>query len=251
MRINNNDLARFSKQINLKELGVEGQKKIFSSRVLVIGAGGLGCPLLLYLANSGIQNIGIVDHDKVELSNLNRQILFTVSDVGKFKSLQAKKVIKKINRKIKITIFKDRLNENNIKKICNKFDIICDGTDNFETRYLINDYCLKYKKILISAAINKFEGQLFNFNFKEKNIPCFRCFMPEIPDTTNNCDSDGIISTLAGIAGSLQANEVIKTIMGTKNDLVGKVLVFNSLTSNFRKIKLSKNKKCIKECIKK
>jgi molybdopterin/thiamine biosynthesis adenylyltransferase len=227
MKISNNDLKRFSKQIILKELGVSGQKKIFSAKILVVGIGGLGCPLLLYLANSGVQNIGIVDHDKVELSNLNRQILFNTNDVGKYKVLQAKKKINKINKKIKIKTFKEKINKQNIKTICDKFDIICDGTDNFETRYLINDYCLKDKKVLISAAINRFDGQVFNFNFKKKNTPCFRCFMPEIPQVENNCDADGVVSTLAGIAGSLQANEVIKTILGKKNDMIGKVLVFN------------------------
>ena len=116
---------------------------------------------------------------------------------------------------------------------------------------MINDYCLKDKKVLISAAINRFDGQVFNFNFKKKNTPCFRCFMPEIPRVENNCDTDGIVSTLAGIAGSLQANEVIKTILGKKNDMVGKVLVFNSLKSDFRKIRLTKNANCIKECTKK
>ena len=114
----------------------------------------------------------------------------------------------------------------NIKNIFKDFEIICDGSDNFETRYLINDHCLKYKKILISAAISKFDGQIFNFNFKKK-IPCFRCFMPETPNLDNNCETDGIVSTLAGIAGTLQANEVIKTILNTTNDLIGKVLVFN------------------------
>ncbi len=251
MKISNNDLKRFSKQIILKELGVSGQKKIFSAKILVVGIGGLGCPLLLYLANSGVQNIGIVDHDKVELSNLNRQILFNTNDVGKYKVLQAKKKINKINKKIKIKTFKEKINKQNIKTICDKFDIICDGTDNFETRYLINDYCLKDKKVLISAAINRFDGQVFNFNFKKKNTPCFRCFMPEIPQVENNCDADGVVSTLAGIAGSLQANEVIKTILGKKNDMIGKVLVFNSLKSDFRKIRLTKNVNCIKECTKK
>tara|TARA_B100001559_G_scaffold234568_1_gene197662 strand:+ start:1222 stop:1977 length:756 start_codon:yes stop_codon:yes gene_type:complete len=251
MKITNSDLKRFSRQIILKELGISGQKKIFSAKILVVGAGGLGCPLLLYLANSGVQNIGIVDHDKVELSNLNRQILFTTDDIGKYKVLQVKKKMNKINNKIKVRTFKKKINKKNIKNICNKFDIICDGSDNFETRYLINDYCLKHKKILISAAINKFDGQIFNFNFKKKNTPCFRCFMPETPQAENNCDTDGVVSTLAGIAGSLQANEVIKTILGKKNDMIGKVLVFNSLRSDFRKIKLSKNLNCIKECTKK
>ena len=250
MKITNNDLSRFSKQIILKNIGIIGQKKIFSSRVLVVGAGGLGCPLILYLANSGVRNIGVADDDKINLSNLNRQILFTTKDIGKFKADIAGKTIKNINKKIKVSIYKKKITKKNIKNILNKFDIICDGTDNFDSRYLINDHCLQYKKRLVSAAISKFDGQIFNFNFKKK-IPCFRCFMPEAPVIDNNCESEGVMSTLAGIAGTLQANEVIKSILNHKNDLFGKILIFNSLTLNFRKVKFTRNKDCIKICTKK
>jgi len=250
MEISSKDFERFSKQIILKNIGTFGQKKIFSSKVLVVGAGGLGCPLIIYLANSGVGNIGLVDDDRVDISNLNRQVIFTTQDVGKLKVIQAKKAIKKINKRIKVTTYKDKITKKNIKNIINKFDIICDGTDNFETRYLINDYCLRYKKILISAAISKFDGHIFNFNFKKKT-PCYRCFMPEVPVAENNCESEGVMSTLAGIAGTLQANEVINSIINNKKDLPGEMLVFNSLTTNFRKIKLKKNPNCIKECTKK
>ncbi|MDA9090142.1 HesA/MoeB/ThiF family protein [Pelagibacteraceae bacterium] len=250
MKISNNDLQRYSKQIILKNIGIIGQKRILKSKVAIIGIGGLGCPLVLYLANSGVGNIGLIDHDKIDLSNLNRQILFNTTDVGKYKVKEAKKKINEINKNIKVKIFKEKLTKKNIKNILSKFDIICDGTDNYESRYLINDYCLKHKKILISAAISKFEGQVFNFNFK-RNIPCFRCFMPEVPDEDNNCETAGIVPSLAGITGTLQANEVLKTILKTKNDLVGKILIFNLLTLHFRKIKLTKDINCIKECIKK
>ena len=247
MKLKKNDLLRFSKQIILKKIGIVGQQKLLSTKVLVIGAGGLGCPIILYLANSGIGSIGIADNDKVDFSNLNRQILYTTEDVGKFKASQAKKAVNRINKNIKINVFKNKIKKNNIKNILNNFDIICDGTDNFETKFLINDYCLKNKKILISAAINRFDGHVFNFDFR-KNIPCLRCFMPEPPYDENNCETDGVLSTLAGIAGTLQANEVVKTILNVKNDMIGKVLVFNSLTTDFRKIKLSKNLNCTKEC---
>ena len=250
MKFTNNDYQRYAKQILLKKIGVAGQKKIMSTKVLVIGVGGLGCPLILYLANSGIRNLGIVDHDKVDISNLNRQVLFTTSDVGKFKVLQAQKIVKKINNKIKVQIFKKKISKKNIKNIIRKYDIICDGTDNFETRYLINDNCLKYKKVLISAAISKFDGQIFNFNFKKKT-PCYRCFMPEIPNEEINCENDGIMSTLAGIAGTLQANEVMNSIISNKQSANTKMLIFNSISSEFRKVRLSRNPNCIKECIKK
>ena len=247
MKISKSDLLRFSKQIILKNIGIIGQKKIASAKVLVIGVGGLGCPLLLYLANTGVGNIGIIDNDRIDLSNLNRQILFDTNDVGKFKVSQAKKKIKNINNKIKVSLFKKKIEKNNIEEILDKFDIICDCTDNFTTRYLINDFCLKNKKVLISAAINKFEGQLFNFNFKKK-IPCYRCFMPEIPEDEKKCDADGILPTVAGIIGTLQANEVIKSVLNIKSNLTGKLIVFNSINLNFRTVKLSKNPECAKNC---
>lgn len=247
MKISNSDFIRYSKQIILKKIGIKGQKKIATAKVLIIGAGGLGCPMLLYLANSGIRYIGLVDDDKVNLSNLNRQILFNTNDIGKFKVNQAKKVIKKINKKIKLSVFKEKIKIKNVKSILDKFDIICDCTDNFKTRYLINDYCLKMKKILISSAINKYDGHIFNFDFK-KNIPCFRCFMPEIPTLENKCDSDGLMPTLAGIAGTIQANEVLKTIIGLKNRLVGKMIIFNTINMKFRIVKLTKNSKCTIDC---
>jgi len=247
MKITLNQYKRFEKQIILKKIGIKGQKKIFSSNVLVIGMGGLGCPLVTYLASSGVGKIGIVDFDKVEISNLNRQILFGVSDIGKFKVDQVKKKISKLNDKIKIIPFKQKLTIKNIKKIFKNFDIICDGTDNFKTRYLINDYCFKNKKILISAAISKFDGHLFKFNFKKKG-PCYRCFMPEIPDVINNCQTEGIFSPVAGIMGSLQANEVLKSILNTKNDLTNQLLIFDGLKTQFRKTKISINQKCVNKC---
>ena len=170
MQLNNSDFKRYFKQIILKNIGVNGQKKIVSSKILVIGVGGLGCPLLLYLANSGVKNFGIVDDDKIELSNLNRQVLFTKADLGKYKVSQAKNIIKKIDKKINLQIFKEKVSKNNIEKIIKNYDIVCDGTDNFKSRYIINDACLKLKKVLISAAISKFDGHLFKFDFRKNTL---------------------------------------------------------------------------------
>ena len=247
MEINSSQFKRFEKQIILKKIGLAGQKRIFSANVLVIGLGGLGCPLLTYIASSGVGKIGIVDFDKVEISNLNRQTLFNPSDIGKSKVNQAKKAINKINKKINVIPFKKKLTSKNIKKIFSSFDIICDGTDNYNTRYLINDFCLKNKKILISSAISKFDGQLMKFNFKKKG-PCYRCFMPSPPDFENNCQAEGIFSPVAGIMGSLQANEVLKCILNNKNYLTNHVLIFDSLKTEFRKSKISINPKCINKC---
>jgi molybdopterin/thiamine biosynthesis adenylyltransferase len=247
MKMSGNDLLRYSKQIILKQVGVLGQKKIASTKVLIVGMGGLGCPVALYLSSLGIKNIGIADHDKVDLSNLNRQVLFNLRDIGKFKVTQARFFLKKINKNIKINIHSLKITKKNIKSVLSKYDIICDCSDNFITRYLLSDFCLENKKILISAAISKFEAHIFNFNFS-KNIPCFRCFMPEIPRQEYKCDTEGILPTVAGIAGTIQANEVVKSILDKKNELVGKMIVFNTLSLNFRKIKLTKNAHCIVSC---
>ena len=247
MKINLGQFKRFEKQIILKKIGLAGQKKISSANVLIIGMGGLGCPLLTYLAASGVGKIGIVDFDKVEISNLNRQTLFNTNDIGKFKVDQAKKAVNKINSKIKIIPFKIKLTSKNIKKIFNKFSIICDGTDNYNTRYLINDYCVKNKKTLISSAISKFDGQLMKFDFKKKG-PCYRCFMPSPPNFENNCQTEGIFSPVAGIMGSLQANEVLKSILNSKDNLTNCLLRFDSLKTDFRKSKISINPQCINKC---
>ena len=247
MTMSSKDLLRYSRQIVLKQVGILGQKKISLAKVLIVGMGGLGCPLALYLSNLGIKNIGIIDHDKVNFSNLNRQILFNSKDIGKFKVVQAKKILLKVNKQIKINVYKEKIIRENIQNILNKYEIICDCSDNFNTRYLLNDFCLKNKKILISAAISKFEAHIFNFNFT-KNIPCYRCFMPEIPEEENKCDTEGILPTVAGIAGTLQANEVVKSILNKKNELVGKMIVFDALNLSFRKIKLTKNTNCITDC---
>ena len=247
MKFNIEDFKRFEKQIILKKIGITGQKKIKNAKVLIIGMGGLGCPLLIYLTSSGICNIGIADYDKVELSNLNRQTLFNSSDIGKFKVLQAKSKINKFYKEIKIKLFKKKITSKNINSIIKNYDIICDGTDNFDTRYLINDQCKKNKKILISAAISKFDGHLFKFDFRKKG-PCFRCFMPVKPEENNSCQSEGIFSPVAGVLGSLQANEVLKSVLNLKLDLNNNILIFDSLKTSIRKVKITLNPLCLNKC---
>ena len=247
MKISNKEYKKFSKQIILKKFGIIGQKKIKSSKILVLGMGGLGCPLSIYLASLGIGTIGIVDNDKVELSNLNRQIIYNFKDIGKYKIDVAKKKIKSINDKLKIKSYKVRLNKNNINKIIKNFDIICDGTDNFKTRLLINDFCLKQKKILISAAVSGFDGHIFKFDFRKKT-PCFRCFMPEVPAHGNNCDTEGVTPTITGIIGTLQANEVLNSILNFNSNMKKKMIIFNSIKMSFRKVDLTRNKNCKNRC---
>ena len=243
MELNSSDLKKYSRQLILKNIGIPGQKKLFNSKVLVVGAGGLGCPLMLYLAYSGVGNLGIADNDKVEISNLSRQVLFTKKDLGKFKVMVSKNFIKRINKKILVKTFLKKINKENIHKIAKNYDFICDGTDNFKSRLLINDYCIKYKKVLISSAISKYDGHIFNFDFR-KDGPCLRCFMPSLPSINQNCESEGIMSTLAGIAGSLQANEVVKSILNIGKPLKNEIMIFNALVLNFRKVKLKKNSSC-------
>ena len=247
MKLTKKQIERYSRQMVLKKIGPVGQKKLLNSKVLVVGAGGLGSPILIYLAASGIGNIGIIDHDKIDLSNLHRQILFDTSDLKKQKSKKASQKIKKINPDINVSYYQKKLIRNNIHKIAKKYQVLVDGSDNFETKFLINDYAVKNKKILITGAINKFDGQIFTFNFNNnKKSPCLRCFFQTYPsDQLLNCEVDGILNTLAGIIGSIQANEIIKEILGIGNSLCGYMLIINSLNLNFRKVKISRREKCI------
>jgi len=239
-------VERFSRQIILKDIGILGQKKILSSKVLIIGVGGLGCPVAEYLSRAGIGALGIVDDDKVSLSNLHRQSLYNTSDIGKFKVKIAKDKIKKINPNTKVTIYKIRLNNNNFKKIITDYDYVVDGSDNFITKFLLNDFCLKFKKVLVTGAISKFDGHIFTFNFKDKKTSCLRCFFQEynISDDLLNCESEGIIGTVAGIVGTILANEVLKKILYIGKGLDGYILILDLLNLNFRKVKIKKKKNC-------
>ena len=245
-QLNKKIIERFSRQIILKDIGILGQKKILSSKVLIVGAGGLGSPVVEYLSRAGIGSLGIVDNDKVSLSNLHRQSLYNTSDVGKFKVKIAKDKIKKINPNTKVTIYKIRLNNENFKKIINGYDYIVDGSDNFTTKFLLNDYCLKFKKILVTGAISKFDGHIFTFNFKNKKIPCLRCFFQEsnISDDLLNCESEGVLGTVAGIVGTIQANEILKKILNIGMGLDGYIFILDLLHLNFRKVRLKKRKNC-------
>ncbi len=246
-QLNKSFIERFSRQIVLKNVGIIGQKKILSSKVLIIGAGGLGCPVAEFLSRSGIGTIGIVDDDKVSLSNIHRQSLYQTSDVGKSKVKIVKNKIKLINPNTKVKIYKFIINNKNFKKIINDYDYIVDGSDNFKTKFLINDFCLKFKKFLVTGAISKFDGHIFTFDFKNKKIPCLRCFYQEseISDDLFNCESEGILGTIAGIIGSIQANEILKKILSIGKHLDGFILILDLLNLNFRKVKIKKRKNCL------
>ncbi len=247
LKLNKNQIERFSRQIILKDIGILGQKKILHSKVLIIGMGGLGCPVAEFLTRAGVGSLGIVDSDKIDLSNLHRQSLYDFADINKSKVKVAKKKLNKINSKTRVICYDLRLNENNFKNLIKEYDYIVDGTDNFKTKFLINDYCLKLKKFLVTGAINKFDGHLFTFNFKDKKNPCLRCFFQEdsIYDDVVNCEYEGVLGTVAGIIGTIQANEILKQILNLGKNLNGFILIIDLLNLNFRKVRLNKRKNCL------
>jgi len=246
MKFTKNQIERYSRQIILKKIGTIGQKKLFKSRVLIVGAGGLGSPIAIYLTALGIGKIGIIDKDNIEISNLSRQIIFSTNDLKKSKSSTAINKLRRINPDIQLKSFSKRLTKKNINQIGKNYDLIVDGSDNFRTRFLINDYCFKNKKILVSGAISKFDGQVYTFNFSKKKSPCLRCFIPNVPIDLDidNCEYEGVLGTLGGIIGTIQANEVIKEILGIGDTLCGYVLIIDGLKLTFRKVKLNKRSDC-------
>tara|TARA_Y100001970_G_scaffold262877_1_gene347672 strand:- start:510 stop:1265 length:756 start_codon:yes stop_codon:yes gene_type:complete len=244
--LNKKEIEKFSRQIILKNIGALGQKKILASKVLVIGIGGLGCPAAEFLTRSGIGTLGIIDHDTVSLSNIHRQSLYDEKDINQSKVKVAKKKLNIINSNTKINIFNFKLNRIRFEKIIKNYDYIVDGTDNFESKFLINDLSIKYKKFLVTGAISKFDGHIFTFNFIDKNNPCLRCFYQEekIPNEIFNCEYDGILGTVAGTVGSLQANEILKKILNIGQNLNGFILIIDLLNLSFRKAKINKSKEC-------
>ena len=245
--LNKKEIERFSRQIILKNIGLLGQKKIKQARVLIIGAGGLGCPVAEFLTRAGVGTIGIIDHDKVNLSNIHRQSLYDIRDLKKFKVKCAKNKLNKINPKTLIEIYNSKLNEDNAFELIKKYNFIVDGSDNFKTKFLINDFSLKLKKYLVVGAISKFDGHIFTYNFNNKKSPCLKCFFQEdqISDDVLNCEYEGVLGTVAGIVGALQANEVLKQILNIGKNLDSKILILDLLNLNFRKAKIKKQKKCI------
>ena len=241
-----NSLIRYSRQIILKNVGIIGQKKIQKSKVLIVGIGGLGCPVADLLTRSGVGVIGLIDYDIVNLSNIHRQTLFTTQDVGKYKVNVAKKKLNLINKEVKINIYNQKADEKNLNKLINGYDIIVDGSDNFKTKFLLNKFSLKFKKKLIVGAISKFDGHVFTFNFTSKKSSCLKCFYQSEPsDEILNCETEGIFGSIANIIGSIQANETLKAILNIGNNLKSNILILDLLNLNFRKVLYKKRKNCI------
>ena len=242
--LNKSQVERFSRQLILKKIGVVGQKKILSSKVLIVGVGGLGCPAAENLVRAGIGTIGLVDNDIVNLSNIHRQSLFNSNDLKKSKVYVAEKKLKEINPSIKIKTYNSRLNKKNIISIIKNYELIIDGSDNFKTKFLINDNCIKFKKKLVCGAISKFNGHIFTFDFKSKKIASLRNFYQEeeISDDILNCEFEGVLGTTATIVGAIQANEALKMLMRIGQNLKNEILIIDLLNLNFRKVKFEKNK---------
>jgi molybdopterin/thiamine biosynthesis adenylyltransferase len=240
MAFSNEQLERYSRHIILKEVGAKGQKALLKSKVLIIGAGGLGAPAALYLAAAGIGTIGIADADNVDLSNLQRQVIHTTPDVGKSKVESARETMLAINPDVNVNTYQNFVTAENILNLIESYDFIIDGTDNFPAKFLINDACVISKKPFSHAGIIRFQGQLMTYIPGEG--PCYRCVFkePPPPDAVPTCRQAGVIGAMGGVIGSLQAMETIKYFLKAGNLLTGSLLTYNALTMDFRKIKLPK-----------
>jgi adenylyltransferase/sulfurtransferase len=238
------ELARYSRHLSLREIGLAGQEKLKAARVLVIGAGGLGSPALLYLAAAGVGTLGIVDFDRVDVSNLQRQVLFDTNDVGSSKAVAARARLLALNPQLRVELHGEELRASNALDIIGNYDVILDGTDRFATRYLVNDACVLLAKPLVSAAIHRFEGQAFTY--LPKLGPCYRCLFPEPPPegAVPNCAEAGVLGVLPGVMGTLQATEAIKCITGVGELLAGRLLTYDALDMRFGELKFSARPDC-------
>lgn len=245
MKLTNEQIERYSRQIILKEVGGKGQEKLLNSKVLVIGAGGLGSPALFYLAAAGVGTLGIIDGDLVDTSNLQRQIIHFNSDIGKEKVLSAKEKIEKLNPDVNVVIYPTTVNAKNIRNIIKNYDFIIDGTDNFPAKFLINDACFFEKKPFSHGGILRFQGQTLTYNPASESL-CYRCIFDSPPPKglIPTCRETGIIGVMAGLLGTIQASEAIKYLLSTGELLTNKLLFIDLLNIEFRIIKFKKNKNC-------
>ncbi len=246
MKFSEEQIHRYSRQIILPGIGGKGQRKLAAARVFIMGAGGLGSPAALYLAAAGVGTIGLADFDRVELHNLQRQILHRTSDVGLLKVESGKKTLEALNPEVRVEVYSERVTSVNIREIIKGYDLVLDGSDNFPTRFLVNDACFLEKKTLISGAILRFDGQLSTFK-PHAGGPCYRCLFPEPPPAGSvpSCQEAGVLGAVAGIIGILQANEALKEIMGLGESMAGRFLMFNALNLSFHEVKIQRNPNCL------
>lgn len=246
MTLSDEDLTRYARHLVLRQLGGPGQAKIRAASVLVVGAGGLGSPVALYLAAAGLGRLGLVDDDVVSLSNLQRQIVFRTADIGRPKVDAAADTLHALNPGVRIDLHPVRLGEENVMNLIADYDIVADGSDNFATRFLLNDACFFAHKPLVSAAVTEFEGMLATFKAHQSGFPCYRCLFagPPAEGTMANCSQTGVLGAAAGVMGSLQALEILKEIAGFGTGLAGKILTYKALSTEFRIAGLTKDPAC-------
>lgn len=240
-------IRRYARHIVLAEIGGVGQARLIAARVLVVGAGGLGAPLLQYLAAAGIGTLGVIDDDKVDLSNLQRQVIHRTVDVGVSKVESARRALGDINPEVRVQAHDERLAAHNAERILADYDIVADGSDNFATRYLLNDACYRLKKILVSAAILRFDGQISTYKaYEGAGHPCLRCIFPAAPseDAVPSCAQAGVLGALAGTLGALQATEVVKEILGIGRSLSGRLVTYDALDASFEEMAITKRADC-------
>ncbi len=242
--LSDDQLERYARHILLREIGGAGQRKLLDARVLVVGAGGLGAPALMYLAAAGVGTIGIVDDDTVALSNLQRQVIFDSGEIGAPKAETAAARLRAINPDVTVNVHRVRLTAANAQKLIGPYDLVLDGCDNFETRFAVNDAVVQLGKVLVSAAIGEFDGQLAVFRPDRVLQPCYRCFVPEEPDYAARCTEQGVIGALPGVMGSWAALEALKTLAGFGTSLSGHLVLFDGLSAVTRKVKLRRDPAC-------
>ncbi len=244
MAMDDNQLLRYSRHILLPQVGVEGQQKLLDARVLIIGLGGLGSPVAMYLAASGVGQLVIVDHDRVELSNLQRQIAHTTNAIGIDKSSSAKQTLEALNPAVRITTFNKILDANELTEQARLADVVVDASDNFATRFGLNRICVEQKKPLISGAVIRMEGQVTTFRADLPDSPCYRCLYKDMDELAETCSETGVLAPVAGIIGSIQATEVLKVLTGVGQTLSGRLLMLDAQTMEWREIKLRKDPEC-------
>jgi molybdopterin-synthase adenylyltransferase len=247
MELSEEQFRRYARHLILDEVGEEGQERLLSSRVLVVGAGGLGSPMLLYLAAAGVGTIGIIDNDRVDLTNLQRQIVHATERVGDLKVESARAALAAVNDDVRIETHPLRLAADNAAAVIAGYDLVADGSDNFATRYLLTEQCFRLQRPLIAAALSPFEGQLSTFRpYLGAGHPCYRCLFrePPPPDMVPRCEEAGILGAVAGVMGTLQAVEVLKELLGLGDSLDGTLLIYDALRAQFHRIRIAKDPEC-------
>jgi adenylyltransferase/sulfurtransferase len=237
-------LLRYGRQIMLPQIDIAGQEELLASKALIIGLGGLGSPVAYYLAAAGVGHLMLADHDKVELTNLQRQLLHKTKNIGKQKTDSAIEALSAINPEITLEAIPHKLEDDSLDKAVSQADVVIDGCDNFPTRFAVNRACVKHKKPLVSGAVIRFEGQVSVFDARNDNSPCYRCLYPEEGEHRETCSETGVLAPAAGIIGSIQATEAIKVLLGIGEPLLGRVLMMDALTMELRELKLKKDPKC-------